>query len=346
MSVAVNDVFALWPGWNRMSGLLVLDQSPIVDDESEKIAVILQAPKTGAIQYVGLGIGSVTTFPGAGLDIRVETVNTTTGDPTGTLFDTNTNWSGTWSAGAYSVVRFGPLTSNASVSQGDLFAIVYVPPSNPNAGDVDFYSLMDEAYGFPYSKFYNGASWGTTNHRISVALWYTDGGVAIPGVSQVGNMPGKGFNNSDTYDHLGIEMKSNVACEVVGMWAWLDLNGNDTDLKLISGDDTVERSVTLEADNVATTSAQLAYGYFSSSFTAQADTLYRFAAYTAENSDIHLQGYRVNYLGQDLRDVHQSNNWFYALESIKGELTTPAWFTDFDIGNGVYLIGPIVRSIG
>ena len=348
MSVKVNDVFAMWPGWNRISGRVRMGSGPTVDDESEKVCVVLQAPRTGSIEYVGLGIYAVATFPTANIDIRVETVNTSTGEPTGTLFGSNTNWSGTYSTGAYSIVRWGPLTSNASVSKGDFFAIVYVPPSNPDAGDVDFYGVEDETYGFPYSKFYNGASWDALN-RIGVCLWYTDGYAVIPSVAQVGKMPAMLWNNSDTYDHVGNELKSNVACEVVGMWAALNTGSNDTDLKLISGDDQVERTVTLEADYRGHATWQiLRYGYFSSPFTIQKDVLYRYAAYTAENTDIAMTTYNVFHTGDTANEMTQQvpNNWFYDIDLVEGELTTPAWRGHAEFPRNWGLIGPIVRSIG
>jgi len=127
------------------------------------------------------------------------------------------------------------------------------------------------------------------------------------------------------------------------------MNGNDTVFKLISGTDTVERSCTLEADYVSGAPANnLAYGYFSSPFTMQADTLYKFVGYTAENTDISLVAHNTSFTGDisSETDKQASNNWFYDMDFVEGELTTPAWREFAGAANYKALIGPIVRSIG
>jgi len=347
MSVAVGDVFALWPGFNRVSSGITNTSTATVDDGSEKVATILQVARAGQIEYVGLCI-SAATHPTANVDIRVETVSTTTGNPTGTLFGSNTNWSGSWSSGSYRIEKWGPLTSNASVSQGNLIAIVYTPPANPDAGSVDFGGANDEQYGFPYTRFYNGASWVTTSARVPICLWYTDGYSVIPGMPQIGNMFNYGVNSTDTYNHIGLEMKSNVAMEIVGMWAQLDLNTYDATLKLISGGNTVERTATIESDYAYNSDSQnLYYGYFSSPFQASADVLYRYVVYTASTSDIALVCPRTAHIpGDDEMTQQLSTNWFYDIDLVEGELTTPTW-QEYAAGAAAWgLIGPIVRSIG
>src|SRR5688572_2287311 len=60
-----------------------------LDASGEKIGWVLQAAATGAIDAIWFRTGTVTT--GDTVDVRIETVDPSTGLPTGTLWSANTN---------------------------------------------------------------------------------------------------------------------------------------------------------------------------------------------------------------------------------------------------------------
>lgn len=345
MSTYVGDVMMPWHLTRLLTGIS-LGTAHAVDDESEKVEWVFQAPKTGSIEYVGIVMGAITTAPTANADVRVETVNTTTGDATGTLWATNTNVAWDMSGVIQNRLnKVGPLTANASVSQGDLLAVVYVPAASPDTGNVIFNGWNDSSYGFPYSRWYSGAAWSGGSLKAQAVLVYTDGTVVHPASFNSGNLALVSFNSTNTYNHQGVTMRSTVDLEVVGMWAEMDLD-QDTTLKLISGTDTVERSCTLESDYRQQTGTQLVYGYFSSALTVQSGTDYKYVAYTASTSDIALTAPRMyfdGYSGITITNSHPANV-FTNVDGERGEITTPTWTS---LGGGVWpLIGPIVRRIG
>ncbi len=348
MSVPIGDVFMPWPGLNRIIAPLTAVSISTVDADNEKIAVIFQCPEDGELEYVALGIGAVGTYPAADVDIRLETVNLTTGNPTGTLFGANTNYAWTFSTGSYAMYKIGPMTANASVSQGDYIAVVYVPPASPDNGNVGFTGMGDETYGFPYSKFYNGSAWVTTPSRIKAVLYYTTGVAVHPanlGASVIWN---QAVNSGDTYNHLGVSLTSRVALEVPGMWSFVDLDADAT-CKLISGTDTVEKSCSLDSNYRVGNYQQLHYGYFTTPLDVVADTAYKYVIAPDSVTDVIFFGPRCLVAGDSAITILNSHeaNPFSAVEGQEGELSTPFWRALVGGGTGAWpLVGPIVRSIG
>jgi hypothetical protein len=58
--------------------------SQLINAAGEKVAAHVRFPKSGTITHIGIMTGTVTTSQS--LDIRIETIGTATGDPTGTLY--------------------------------------------------------------------------------------------------------------------------------------------------------------------------------------------------------------------------------------------------------------------
>ena len=80
--------------------------------------IVFEAPQDGDITGFGFRVDSITSTT---VDVRLETVDTSTGLATGTLVDTNTNNTLAISSTGWKEVTF---TAAATVSKGDLLAIV------------------------------------------------------------------------------------------------------------------------------------------------------------------------------------------------------------------------------
>lgn len=108
-----------WPGYAITSGTLI-GTNTTIDAAGEYDGFVMVAMENMTISHVGWRAGTVAGSPT--VEIRIETVDTSTGLPTGTLFGTNTNVvSGTITSSSWNLHA---LTASASVSQGQAFAVL------------------------------------------------------------------------------------------------------------------------------------------------------------------------------------------------------------------------------
>jgi len=118
---------AMYP--DRMSGgptTNINTNTLTLDAVNEKAAVVYQAGQDITIRAVSWWMGSVAgTATDNTFDVRIETVGSD-GSPTGTLWDTNTNVTHTFAGTDDNIVATTPdLTADATVSQGEWFAVVW-----------------------------------------------------------------------------------------------------------------------------------------------------------------------------------------------------------------------------
>jgi hypothetical protein len=95
------------------------------------IGMVLRSPVTDTITKIGFITGNINNGT---IDARVETVDTTTGFPTGTLWATNTNNTQSILAADDNTYFEITLTTPASVTKGDLFAIVFKAVGSSQGG--------------------------------------------------------------------------------------------------------------------------------------------------------------------------------------------------------------------
>ena len=98
--------------------------SATIDADGEYGGWVFSAPSAMTVTDIAFYVSTLTT--GDNIDVRVETVDATTGLPTGTLWATNTNIlvnvtsTGRWN---------GTLTASASLNAGDIFCVKIVRPT-------------------------------------------------------------------------------------------------------------------------------------------------------------------------------------------------------------------------
>lgn len=247
--------------------------SMLVDAAGEMAAAVFRAPKTGNIRKIYFQTRTVST--GAAVDVRVETVSASDGNPTGTLWGTNTNVTHTINNSDDNVMLNCTLTADAAVTRGDIMAVVIVnnagTPGNFNIGNTS----MENA-DFPYTDLFAGGAWTKSANAPVLALEYDDGSYAIvKGVYPFSALNTTSYNSGSTPDERGLKFRFPVPVKASGFWVYCDLDGDAT-IKVYDSDGSTElASVALDKDiRRATTYGKLT-GVFPSDLTFLANTYYR-----------------------------------------------------------------------
>lgn len=207
--------------------------SILLDAANEKYACIIDVPKSGTIDKIGVRFGAITT--GATLDVRIETVSTTTGDPTGTLWAANTNGALVVVGGDALTWKQVNLTAGAAVSAGvpDTIAIVI---ANPAAafGNLNV-SVWGAAMNFPYNDHFT-AAWAKTANMPNIGIGYNDGswGENFPCLAME-TLTSRTFHlNTAGADEYALRFSLPFRATVIGFWAMVDLDG-DAEFRLYDG---------------------------------------------------------------------------------------------------------------
>lgn len=352
MSIYAGDIYA--PYWaTYQAGGPNVSSGNLIDDESEKYAHIVCAPKTGTISKIHVISSTVSTAPTADYDIRLETVDAGDGFPTGTLFDTNTNGALTIIAGDDDEWLPVTLTSGASVTRGEILAVVFVPPASPDNGAVWWAYYGDASYGFPYGATYTGAVWLKANLNPLVLLEYSDGSIPrIPNCFPWTSTSNFGAIYSDsTTPHRGNRFKLRKAAEIVGVWVLCDMDAADITMTLYSGIADVEKTTVLKKHHSGGTGgAYTQYaGYFSTAFNAAADTLYRVVARnnyaTASGTPIALTSVNIAPSGIESK-IWDHIPYAGLFSEFYYTTSTDLSSWEINVTTNMFVLGPIIRSIG
>jgi hypothetical protein len=243
-------------------------------------AAIFQVPKTGNIRKIHWGTQTITT--GATIDVRLETVSTTDGFPTGSLVAANTN-AGQVVANADDNVFFtSTLTADASVTAGQQIAFVLKNPA-VSSGDLTFSgSIHGTDAKLPYGSHLQ-ASYANTSLLLMFSLEYDDGSmVPIPGIlPPCTAITATNVSTSTTPDVMGWLFTAPMAMRVLGAWIWVDRDA-DLAVKLVStaynqgaGTGILATSGTLDANIRKDGAGGVSLVYFTASVDLVAGTDYR-----------------------------------------------------------------------
>ena len=216
--------------------------STTIDAAGEKFAYVFRAPKSGNISVVSFRTETVTT--GDDVDVRLETIDPATGDPTGTLVSANANKTQTILDANDNAWFDVTLTAAGAVTIGDMIAIVIVAPVG-FAGNITFayYSnitLCIAGVTNPegYCDLYVSAAWGKKTADLYGMMFragYDDGTFPfIPGVL-VCNVAEYTFNSGDDPDEYGIHFEVPFKGRVARICASLEAD-NDATIRLYDTD--------------------------------------------------------------------------------------------------------------
>lgn len=309
--------------------------SVTLNADNEKIATIMQAPKTGTIDRVAYRMGTVTTE--GTLDIRIETIDSS-GLPTGTLWATNTNATRLVTTGDAAATLETTLTAGASVNRGDLFAVVI----NLTAGGGDMTVSRvagPEGYeGFPSTIPYTN-SWGSKNaEKLAGAIRYSDAtypftGGALP----VTSIASTSFSSGSATNERGNVFIPTFDCKVNGVWVGTTTTTATADftVRLLNSSSTIMTSRAVEAG--AGNGATIRSYFFDSEQTLDAGSTYRITCKATGASNLTLRG--VGWTST-MAEAMPRSGWGFTMTTRNGD--AGAWT---DTANSMHQMGVIISSV-
>lgn len=288
----------------------------LLDATGEKFSLVMAAPKSGSIHKVHFRVGTVNTPTDT--DVRIEAVSTTDGNPTGTLFGTNTNVtvaSGSISSNTF--ISTGALTADASVTAGDLLAVVIAPSGSPNfnVSSMNTYGHGSSAVGsdFPYHDHYNSGAWAKSKVDASiVALEYSDGSFAYqPDCWPASAVNTHSVSSSTTPDEVALKFSVAAPIRVSGGWAGI-AGAGDVDYVLYSSDgSTVLATKSRDKDTLSSAFIRWPDHFrFSSSIQLSANTTYYLSIKPTSTTALTLYSFDVSAAGLlDVTPGGQNFHW-------------------------------------
>jgi hypothetical protein len=219
-----------------------------INASTHKLAIKWSAVKDDNISTIGWRTGTITT--GATLDVRVETIDAN-GDPSGTLWDTNTNATKVVADTDDNVWLEVDLTSAASFSAGDQLAIVFTVSSGSPSG-LNFISFYDDQSGYSdlaVSLQYNGSTWVEATSSLCIGA-LNGGGNPVDIVQQYWPCDAVGFTSytsASTPDIIGNVFTMPFTARCCGAWSWN--HHKDGELQLYSSDGTKIASSAVDVDD-------------------------------------------------------------------------------------------------
>lgn len=204
-----------------------------IDAADEKYSVIFQNPETKNISKLWFMTGTVTT--GADIDVRIETVSTSDGNPTGTLLATNSNHVQTITSGNDNTEFEVTLDAVAAATRGQLVSAVLANPGS-SFGNIQFRYCSPYNVGgrLPYTALFTSSWAKSASVTPLIAIGYDDGSWAVPpGCIAFNATSAATFNNTSTPDIKGLKFQFPFGIRVSGFWFVGDMDG-EVDIRLVT----------------------------------------------------------------------------------------------------------------
>jgi hypothetical protein len=308
--MALIDVPELWlPRPGVISSFAL--QAVTLDAQNEKVAWILRANKTASIKAFKLRLG---TFAATrNFTFSVQTVDATSGVPTGTLWATNTSVTVSLGSGNNNEWYTTPdLTANASVTSGtDVFAVVM----NYDDSATDLTTVNYGSFGFqvrevafPYTATFSSGAWSKLDKSPNIVIVYSDGSIQeMPGVSVFKTMTSLNFNSGSTINRRSMRFRTPVQMRASGF----SINHNcvgDCNVLLRQDDDTAISGTTISIDkDIRNLTVGAPYqADFPTKPTIAADTFYRLCVEPTTTANI--TWYYVEADSQAMLDVYEAGS--------------------------------------
>lgn len=254
----------------------------VLDAPGEKLALVFQANKVGTITKIGFIVNTVTAA--GDFDVRLETVDATNGNPTGTLATTNANASVNISAAGYVEVT---LTVGHVVAKGATLAAVV---TSTNTGNIAIRAIDSfRPMGLPYINHFT-TSWSKANRIPSYAIGYSDG--SYPHLTRL--LPALtanelNYNTTSSPDEVGNYFTAPFKMRVCGVW--VSHLRQDCEAVLYDSTNTVIATATLDKDVNINNSEAYVYLYFTDSVVLDKSSSYRLVAKPTTTTSVGIQIY-------------------------------------------------------
>lgn len=220
---------APWPHWPFDNTEPTDFRMSTIDGADEYVALVTRVWKTGNIRNVGFRTGTVTTGGADDLDIRIETVDAN-GDPSGTLWDTDTNVAhNLLDSDDNTFLVTGNLTASAAVVRGESEIAIKIKNPAANFATAQITKMDQQFNQFSYTVDSLGAGPVKSVFSMAMALQYDDGiYYPIDGVWPF-SAESRGLASSPEED--GAKFQVSFSCKVIGAIVWAEFD-NDSSLVL------------------------------------------------------------------------------------------------------------------
>ena len=246
-----------------------------LDAAGEKHAFIFRMPKSGTLQKVGFRVGTITSGKGGTVDVSLETVDDTTGDPTGTLKYTNGNGSIAIAdtddnKALYAQINGG---TGVTVALGDLVAFVITAPVG-YGGSIPFNAILLNNQNNYYSDSYLTGAWVKSTYIPQIVL-EIDGAMVNPNITNPYALGRYLTLSWDSSYRAGFKFTAPVKMRISGVAIIADLDV-DADLILYDSDGvSVLETVSFDKDVRSISSAETLTCQFVSGHIIEKDESFR-----------------------------------------------------------------------
>lgn len=271
----------------------------IINASGDRIAFVIQVPKTGTLDKFELRVAGITNSPDNGIRLSFQDVSTTTGDPDGTQDQYRDIAAGSLSANSWTVP--GLMTHNGtdggnkrSVTRGELLACVVDFVTFVASDSITFSTLsistglrniyFDDAATGTYVK--NAAAFGL------LALKYDDGtyGEFVDPCWPALTINNTAFGSGSTPDERALRFQIPTRMRCIGAWVQAALGAN-ADIVLYDNSSSVLASVSIDSDQKSNANGGVIQVLWSSSITLEPDTTYRLAVKPTTASTVTFQDF-------------------------------------------------------
>lgn len=250
-------------------------------------AMCFIVPKTATVDRVFFRTFGATT--GCTALIRLETMDTATGLPSGTLVHANASQTQVIGAGGadYAVSFPGTFT----VTCGD-FVALYIGVSSGTPSGVSFMQFSDDgaATSIPYFIDFTVAAVSRDTLALCFGIGITGGSaLQIPKMWPITNISNTSFQATSTPDTIGNRVTISAPLRVSGLWVWVDLDSTGT-FRLYDSDGVTSLASVALHTNVPPTTSPTGMAYFFATPVELTPGDYFIAVEATGGANIQLQG--------------------------------------------------------
>lgn len=269
------------------------ETSVLLDAANEACGMVMCVAKAGTIKKVLFNTGTVTT--GATLTVTINTVSATTGGPNVVLASTTVAVAATDDNVAVTAV----FSSGLAVTRGQLIAVQIANPASSFGNlNINNHTASFGSTYFPYVFTFLSGALAKVRAAPCIALEYDDGSYAyVPGLMPItaGGFTSETVSVSTTPDEVGIKFSVPFPIKVGGLWwAASSFGGSTLAITLYDSDGTtVLETVSIDTEQVQTTSAGTKFVEFAGEYSLSANTFYRATIAPASTTGITFGGIQV-----------------------------------------------------
>lgn len=264
-----------------------------MDDDGELCGAVIEIPRTGNISKIGFRTGNIMTTSDA-LKVSLQTVDDTTGRPTGTLIHADAY--GVQASVVNNTTYWVSTQNPIAVTRGDIVAPVaefnsYVAGNLQIIRGITNLSSAD----FPYIFEYLGGAWESSYRMPNFGLEYDDGLIepivnVLPAVSVSYIL----WNANDNPDRRGLRFSLPYNCRLSGVFAIIDLR-DDTDFEIYDNDGTtLLETISMDANIRQGATTRFLAKNLITPVELTKDTLYRIILHPTTGTDIRIDSINVS----------------------------------------------------